>query len=193
VREISLPADEITTRDGIPVTTVARTLLDLASVLDRQRLAHAVGEAEKRLLADSPSLPVLIERHRGARGLATLRAILGARRIGLDVPKSELEIEFQSFLRARGLPSPEVNAWVEVGGRMFEIDCLWREQRLAVELDSREHHSDRLAFERDRARDSALLALGIRTLRVTARRLATDADRLELELRAAASGRGCGR
>lgn len=180
-----LPADEITTHEAIPVTTVARTLLDLAAVLDRDRLAHAVGKAERRLLADSPSLPDLVARHRGRRGLATLRAVLAERRIGIDVPASELEIEFQTFLRERGLPRPEVNAWIEAGGRMFEIDCLWRAEGLAVELDSRAHHDDGESFESDRARDMVLLAAGLRTARVTSRRLRLAPDALERELRAA--------
>ena len=128
-RRVSLAPDEITIEDGIPVTTVARTLLDLASVLDRDRLAQAIGAAEKRRLTDSPSLPVLIERHRGARGLATLRTVVEDRRLGLDVPASELEIEFAAFVRRRGLPGPEVNAWLELGGHWFELDCLWRARR----------------------------------------------------------------
>ncbi len=193
VVQLSLAPDEITTEDGIPVTTVARTLLDLASVLDHERLVQAVGAAEKRLLADSPSLPVLIERHRGARGLATLRTIVADSRLGIDVPASELEIEFATFVRRRGLPAPEVNAWLEVDGRWFELDCLWRTHGLAVELDSREHHADAGSFERDRARDTALLSIGVRTARVTARRLRVDPDGLERELRSALSGSGFGR
>jgi len=187
VHRSRLAPDEVTELDGIPVTTVARTLLDLASVLDRHRLEHAVGEAEKRLLGSSPSLPELIERHRGARGLATLRRVLDHRRIGLDVPESELELEFLAFVAERGLPRPEVNVWIEAGERRFRVDCLWREQGLAVELDSRAHHDDGGSFERDRRRDTALLALGVRTARVTARRLVLDRDGLDLELRAVLS------
>lgn len=189
--EIALWPDEVTVEDGIPVTTVARTLLDLAGVLHPYRLAQAVASAERRLLADSPSLPELIKRHRGARGLAQLRAILADRRLGLDVPESELELEFVSFLAERGLPAPELNAWVESGGRRYRLDCLWRDQRFAVELDSRKWHADDDSFESDRARDLALLSIGIRTGRVTARRLRTDPDGLERELVAAlATGPG---
>ena len=183
--EFALWPDETTVEDGIPVTTVARTLLDLAAVLDRHRLGHAVATAEKRLLADSPSLPVLIERHRGARGMAALRAVVADRRLGLDVPASELEVEFGAFLAERGLPAPERNVWMRIGGADYELDCLWRRERLVVELDSRAHHSDALAFERDRARDAALLAAGLRTVRVTARRIRADGDLLERQLWAA--------
>ena len=161
---------------------MARTLLDLAAVLDRHRLAQAVGTAEKRVLTDSPSLPVLIERHRGARGLTNLREILANTRLGLDVPASDLEVEFGAFLAERGLPAPERNVGMRIGGADYELDCLWRRRALVVELDSRAHHSDPLAFERDRARDAALLAAGLRTVRVTARRIRADRDLLERQL-----------
>jgi len=182
---IRLAADETTTEDGIPVTTVARTLLDLAGVLDRHRLAQVVAAAERRRLADSPSLPELAARHRGARGLAALREILTNARLGSDVTESELEIAFAAFVAERGLAAPELNVWVEAGGRSYRLDCLWRDAGLAVELDSRAHHHDPVAFEADRARDAALLAIGVRTMRVTARRLRADGDRLEGELRSA--------
>ena len=189
--EFALWPDEVTVEDGIPVTTVARTILDLAGVLDPDRLAQVVGEAERRRLADSPSLPELVERHRGARGLASLRAILADRRVGIDVPASELEVEFVAFIRERNLPRPELNAWLEVGAHRFKVDCLWRERGFAVELDSREWHDNDDSFESDRARDLALLSIGIRTGRVTARRLRTDPDGLERELLAAlATGPG---
>ncbi len=183
--EFALWPDEVTVEDGIPVTTVARTILDLAGILDPDRLAQAVGEAERRRLADSPSLPELVERHRGARGLATLRTILADRRVGIDVPASDLEVEFAAFIRKRNLPRPELNAWLEVGAQRFKIDCLWRERGFAVELDSREWHDNDDSFETDRARDLALLSIGIRTGRVTARRLRSNPDGLERELLAA--------
>ena len=182
---IGLARDEVTVQNGIRVTTVARTLLDLAGVLDRHRLAQAVGTAERNLLADSPSLTELIERHRGARGLTNLRTILADQRLGLDVAESELELEFAVFLADRGLPRPELNVWIEAGGRRYRLDCLWPAAGLVVELDSRTHHGDPVSFEADRARDAALLAVGLHTMRVTGRRLRADADGIESELRAA--------
>ena len=182
---IGLARDEVTVQNGIRVTTVARTLLDLAGVLDRHRLAQAVGTAERNLLADSPSLTELIERHRGARGLTNLRTILADQRLGLDVAESELELEFAVFLADRGLPRPELNVWIEAGGRRYRLDCLWPAAGLVVELDSRTHHGDPVSFEADRARDAALLAVGLHTMRVTGRRLRADADGIESELRSA--------
>jgi very-short-patch-repair endonuclease len=180
----ALRADETCVPDHLPATTVARTLLDAAVVVDHERLARAVSEAERRGLGDSPSLPELIARNPGARGLANLRAILADERIGMDLARSELEIRFLAFIRDRDLPRPEVNVPITARGRRIVVDCLWREARLVVELDSRAHHSGWRAADADRARDFALVAAGMRTARVTWRRLHQDAGRLEAELRA---------
>ena len=120
----ALREDETCLLDHLPATTVARTLLDAAAVVDRERLARAVSEAERRGLGDSPSLPELIARHPGARGLTNLRAILADSRLGLDVALSELEIRFLAFLRDRDLPRPEVNVRSRsAGGGWRSIAC----------------------------------------------------------------------
>ena len=181
----SFEPDETTVRDAIPTTTVARTLLDLAAVVPVHRLEWAVAEAERRRLADSPSLPELLERYPRRRGVVALRAILADRRLGLDVPRSELEARFLAFLDRHGLPRPERNARIELSDRVFEVDCLWRESGLAVELDGRAWHSDPDAFEEDRARDRGLVAAGWRPIRVTWRHLHRAPERLASELRAA--------
>ena len=200
VHEGALQADETTVHDGIPVTTVARTLLDLAAVVSPGRLAAMVNEAERRRLADSPSLPELLERHRGARGIAALRSILADRRTGVDVTRRELEARFLEFVHERDLPHPELNPTLDVDGRRFEPDCLWRSSRLIVELDSHAYHSGRSEFEGDRARDRALLVAGLITIRVTWRQLHDEPDRLDRDLRAvlerrdaAGATRACGR
>jgi very-short-patch-repair endonuclease len=169
-----LPLDEVTRLDGIPITTVARTLLDLAAVLDRHRLARAIDEAEVRGLSDRLSLPALLERYARRRGTAKLRAILAGKRIGLDIPRNDLEIEFLSLVDGHRLPRPEVNAWLTVGERSFQIDCLWRAARLIVELDGRAVHGTATAFEADRERDRILIADGWRVIRVTWRQLIDD-------------------
>lgn len=180
-----LERDETTSRDRIPTTTVARTLLDLAAVLPVHRLEAAVAEAERRRLSDPASLPELLERYRGRRGLVALRAIVADRRLGRDVPRSELELRFLAFLDRRGFPRPELNAPVVVGGRAIEADCVWRESRLAVELDSHQWHANPDAFEDDRARDRALVAAGWRPMRITWRHLHHAPEQLERELKAA--------
>jgi very-short-patch-repair endonuclease len=189
MHESELPADELTVIDGIPVTTVARTLLDLAAVMPPHLVQQAAGQAERRLLADSPSLPELLERHRGRRGIAELRRVLADSRLGLDLSRSELEDRFIAFVEARGLPRPQVNAAVHLGGRRFEVDCLWRDRRLVVELDSRAFHLDPVAFENDRARDRALIGAGFRTIRITWRQLEREPDALAADLRTTLSRR----
>lgn len=186
-----LPVDETFTRDGIAVTTVARTLFDLASVLRRDRLEQAMSRAEARGFADSPSLPDLMERYPGRRGIANLRAILAEERLGLDMTRSELEIRFLEFLRDCDLPRPEINVRLDVGRGWIEVDCLWRDAGLVVELDSRAHHGDARAFEADRVRDRVLTVTGFRCVRVTWRQLHDTPEALAADLRstlAAAKG-----
>ena len=183
-----LRSDEVTVLRGIPVTTVARTLLDLAVVLGRRQVERAVHEAEVRRLDDSRSLQELVARHPRRRGVATIKAILAAGRIGSTVTHSELEARFVSFLDALGLPRPEVNASLQVAGRWVEADCLWRAQRLIVELDGHAFHATTGAYERDRARDRSLHAGGWMVVRITWRQLHDDPDALATDLRSLLGG-----
>lgn len=179
----NVPADETTIHDGIPVTSVSRTLLDLAAVLPSHRLERAMEEAESRRLLDPLSIDDLLARHPRRRGTAALRAILSQRRVGSGVTRSELEDRFLAFLDANGLPRPEVNVSLKVRGRWLECDFVWRSVRLIVELDGRATHNTTAGFERDRARDRALNADGWRVVRVTWRHLHADGRRLEADLR----------
>lgn len=178
-----LRADETTTEDGIPVTTVSRTLLDLAAVLNRRRLERALREAEVRRLGDPTSLAILIDRHHGRRGTASLRAILAAGRLGENATRSELEERFLALVDRAALTRPEVNARVEVVGRALECDCLWRTERLVVELDGHAFHAPASAFEVDRARDRALQVAGWRVVRFTWRQLEKEAGKVVEDLR----------
>ncbi|HKJ37027.1 MAG TPA: type IV toxin-antitoxin system AbiEi family antitoxin domain-containing protein [Solirubrobacterales bacterium] len=178
----ALPADETTTHDGIPTTTVARTLFDLASVLDPYRLEQALAQAELRRYADSPSLPQLIARYPGHRGVASLKRALGAGAAERGVTESPLEDLFQEFLIARGLERPELNPAVDLGHRVVRPDGLYRQLGLVIELDGRSVHQRRRAFESDRLRDRELLVAGLRTVRVTSEQLRQDPDGLEGDL-----------
>ena len=157
-----LPPDEVSTHEGIPVTTVGRTLLDLAGVLPRDQLRRATEQAEFLRLADDTSLDALLARYPRRIGTASLRAL---RQAGLTktLTRSELEERFLAFLDAHDLPRPSVNCAVEG----FEVDFHWPGQRLIVELDGRAAHHTLTAFERDRARDRALQAAGWRVVRIT--------------------------
>jgi hypothetical protein len=122
----SLPSDEVTTKDGIPVTTVPRTLFDLATVLRPRQLERALGEAEAMRLWDELSLLDLLRRYPRRAGSRAIRAVLEARNAGAKVFRSDLEVAFLEFLDRFGFPEPELNAEVEG----FEVDAVWREQRV---------------------------------------------------------------
>lgn len=161
------PAD-IGKVDGIPTTSVPRTLLDLAADGATRDLEQAVAEASARRLLRHQDLLSLLARHRGHKGMRTLRALLDAD-AGPALTRSEAEERLLTLVRAAGLPPPETN--VRVGP--FEVDFLWRESRLIVEVDGFAFHSSREAFERDRARDAELLGRGFRVLRLTWRQIVT--------------------
>jgi len=178
IRESALPDDEITTYDRIPVTTPARTLLDLAAVLTPQQLERAATEAEIRRLGSPTSLADLVARYPTRKGTAALRKLLAARDIGRNITKQELELRFLSFLDAHRLPRPHINH--EVAGK--EVDCVWPQQQLIAELDGFATHGTRRAFEQDRARDRALLLAGYRVTRITWRQLTEQPQALATEL-----------
>jgi len=179
-----LPGDERTVLDGIPVTTVPRTLLDLAAILQRHQLETAINNAEVLRLTDPLSLPQLLGRYPGRRGTAALRGALNEAALGAGITRSELERRFQDFVARIGLPRPELNAPLHIAGRWIEVDCLWRAQRVAVELDSRTFHGTAAAFERDRSRDRRLQVEGWTPVRITWRQLERDAPEIEADLRA---------
>jgi very-short-patch-repair endonuclease len=182
VYQSTLAADELTTAHGIPVTTVPRTLIDLAAVLPKDQVERAVHEAEFQRLPDSLSLVDLVARYPGRRGIATIRAILASLDSGLKLTRSELESRFLALAEAAGLPCPEVNARLFIGGRWLECDCVWRPQRLVVELDGRAAHATAVAFERDRGRDRALHAQGWRVVRITWRQLHNESRSIAADL-----------
>jgi hypothetical protein len=184
VHTASLAGDERTVEAGIPVTTVARTLLDLAAVLQLHQLNRALERAEALRLAGPTPLVALVARHRGRRGAARLRQALEQGRVLPAVTKSELERRFLTFLEKAGLPRPRTNVWLEIAGEWIEVDCVWSEQRVIVELDSRAYHQTGAAFERDRERDRRLLAAGWRVARVTDHAMEAGPRELQAELAA---------
>ena len=151
--------DERTEIDGIPVTTAFRTLLDLTRCLNDRELQRALDETERLGIAETPSLASLLQRHErrpGTRRLANLQP-------DPAITRSELERRFVEMVEREGLPRPETNVLVEG----YEVDCVWREQRVVVELDGYAFHRTRRSFERDRARDLALTAAGYRPVLIT--------------------------
>jgi hypothetical protein len=184
LHRIALPADELTTFEGLRVTTVSRTIFDLASVLTDARLEWAIAEADKAERDFTPSLQTLLERYAGRRGTARLRRVVA--RIATHGPRmlrSEVEADFLDLVLDLDPPA-ETNAWVQAGERSYECDALWRHAWLIVELDSCQHHSDWAAQERDREKDRALVRHGWTVIRVTARMLAFGRAQLRTDLEA---------
>jgi very-short-patch-repair endonuclease len=171
---------EGTERAGIPVTTVARTLFDLAEVVDREQLRRAWEEADRLGLLELRAVERVCERGYGRHALRPIRPLLAAARAPAFT-RSPLEDRFAEFCREHldGLPTPLTNVSI----LDHEVDAYWPPQRLVVEMDSWEFHGHRAAFERDRARDAALQAAGYRVIRLTHRQLETEAPRIATQLR----------
>jgi len=178
-----LSPDEVEAVERIPVTGLSRTLLDLSALLSRERLEQALNEAEVLGLTDRISVPALLERYPRRRGTATLRAILSDVQKARGVTRRELERRFAEALASTDLPRPHRNADVAVAGRFYEVDCLWRAQRLIVELDGRFVHGTWRTSERDRERDRLLVADDWRVVRITWRQLRDDAPAVVADLR----------
>lgn len=179
-----LPEDEVTKAHGIPVTTPARTIFDLAGILSRREAERALEQSEVRQLSDHTPLSVLIDRPPRRHGAPVIRAILNRRATEQGITRSEIEERFLSFIDRKRLPRPERNAHVHTAARLVEVDCLWRRARLVAELDGHAAHATHEAWERDRARDRALAVAGWTVLRVTWRQLHETPAELASELRA---------
>jgi very-short-patch-repair endonuclease len=169
-----LGKEDVTVHEGIPVTTVARTLLDLADVLNRQALKRAIDEAEYLRLLDMTALIAAVDRNPGRSGAKLLEAAGGA----LELTESVLEDRFLAMVERRGLARPRVGAWVAG----YRVDFHWPEAKLVVELDGFAAHGTRARFESDRRRDRRLGREGVRTIRLTASALTYDEDAIADEL-----------
>jgi hypothetical protein len=156
-------------RDGIPVTTVARTLLDLAEVVRPHQLDRALEAAERLGLFDLSSIERLIARSHGRHGLRAMQIALRDYRPPAFT-RSELERRFLHLCKEAGLPCPAANLFIAGA----EVDMSWPDRRLVVELDGHDSHRTHAAFERDRERDTSLQLAGYRVLRITHRRLEAE-------------------
>jgi very-short-patch-repair endonuclease len=169
VRRSHIDRRDLRSRHSMVLTSPPRTILDLAPLLDEYELERVVAEAQDRRRASEPELRAQLERNRGRRGNARLRAILdlpgGPRRT-----RSPAERALLRLLRAHAIGGFETNATV-VG---FEVDFVWREQRLVIEVDGYDAHAGRVAFERDRL--ATLRAHGFGMVPVTGRQIRDDAQ-----------------
>jgi len=161
-----LHSEDIAVREGIPVTSVARTILDLAAQLSQDSLTRLIEESDRRELFDLRALDRAIARRPRVAGVVRLRAVLTAYRGTADT-RSRLERDFRALIARAGLPEPQFN--VVVAG--LTVDVYWPQWKLVVELDGDPYHNNPSAFESDRLRDATLQKADIRVLRVTGDRL----------------------
>jgi Protein of unknown function (DUF559) len=180
-----LPADEVTVEEGIPVTTVPRTIFDLAATEPAEVVESLIREMEFLELRDALSLRDLVRRYPRRRGVARVRLALdrikdepeGRRRRGL-------EERFAPFLRRRDLPIPCFNDWITANGKRYQVDCHWPEVKEIVELDGWQGHKTRTAFREDRARDRRLRVAGYHVTRLTWNQLEDEPEAVAADLRA---------
>jgi very-short-patch-repair endonuclease len=154
--------DEITKHDGVPITTPARTLVDLAGCLNSRELERALAETFALRLASRSKVAAIAGRYAGRPGVRRLQDLLDAgSRPALT--RSQAEEQFLTLVRKAQIRDPEVNTRIE----RFEADFLWRAERLVVEIDGRAFHSSNRSFEQDRRRDAVLVGAGYGVMRVT--------------------------
>jgi very-short-patch-repair endonuclease len=177
-----LPADEVTEREGIPVTTVPRTIIDFAATERPEAVESALRQAEFHRLHDRLSLPDLLDRYPRRAGTRAVRLALERLRESSGRVETPLEERFLPFLDRHRLPRPQFNAWLEVGGSRYRVDCLWPAQRHVVELDGWASHGTRSAFRDDRARDRHLHVAGYGITHLTWSQLDDEPEAIAADL-----------
>lgn len=175
----TLARRDVTTIDGIPCTSTARTLLDLADVVDRQALTRACEQAEILRSFNRRELVALLERSPGRQGAPVLQAIVERHAPEPTRTRQELERCFLELCERGGVQRPSVNAHVEG----LEVDFSWAAHRVIAETDGFAVHGTRSAFERDRHRDQRLLLAGWRIARFTWRQVTESPEEVAQTLR----------
>lgn len=167
------------------MTTVPRTIFDLAATEPVDVVKEMLRESEFRQLWDRLSLWDLLERYPGKRGSRTVRlALERLKEEPVGRKRSRLEERFAPFLRLHHLPLPRFNDWILASGKRFRVDCHWPNVREVVELDGWEGHGTRSAFREDRARDRALRVAGYSITRITWAQLDDEPEAVAADLRA---------
>ncbi|HST68639.1 MAG TPA: type IV toxin-antitoxin system AbiEi family antitoxin domain-containing protein [Solirubrobacterales bacterium] len=182
---LQLPADEVVIEERVPVTSVPRTIFDLAAIEPVDVVQNMLREAEYLELWDRLSLWDLLERYPGKRGSRRVRAALERLNEEPEGRKcSPLEERFAPFLRRHRLPLPRFNDWILLGERNFKVDCHWTGTGQIVELDGWESHKTRTAFREDRARDRRLRVAGYTVTHITWNQLDDEPEAIAADLRA---------
>lgn len=172
----TLPASERTTHEGVPVTTVHRTLLDLASRIGRGQLEAAINAADKLDLTNPEQLRAALDDFAHRPGVTTLRRVLDRRTFTFTA--SELERWFLPLARAAGLPRPLTSRYVNG----FEVDFYWPDLGLVVETDGLRYHRTPATQARDRLRDQTHARAGLTPLRFTHEQIRYDSRRVRATL-----------
>lgn len=176
-----LRPDEVIVHDDIPVTTVPRTIFDLAAGTP-EAVEPALRQAEYLRRTDPLSLPHLLERHPGHRGNRAIQAALARLRETPGHTRGTFEDRFLLFVDRHRLPRPHFNPWITIGPDRFQVDCLWPDRRQIVELDGWSAHGTRTAFRDDKARDRKLAAHGYTVTRIPWSALDDEADQVAADL-----------
>jgi very-short-patch-repair endonuclease len=160
---------DIRVREGLRVTAPARVALELATYLDTSPLEQLLARATVEHSVTEADLVATLRRYPEYPGAGILRAAM-QRAEGPSLTRSQAESSLLHLIRHAALPPPSTN--VRIG--RYEVDFLWREAQLVVEVDGYSFHRDRAAFERDRRRDAALMAAGMRVMRFTWRQIVEE-------------------
>lgn len=167
VHEGKLMADEVVRVRGIPVTSVPRTMFDLAGMLKEREVERAWNEMEVREYTGRLSVPDLLERYPGRKGSLLLTRLANRKTLPVGITRNDLEEAFLALIDRFGLPRPRMNVHLAVRDRFYEVDCLWEDRKVAIELDGGAAHGTTKAFQKDRERDRILTAEGYTTTRIT--------------------------
>lgn len=180
---------------GIPCTSPARAIVDLAGVYGEAQLREAVERAATEGLLDLAAIEAILASGPPRRGAPCLRKVLAAWRPVAEKAKyatfrSLFEAKLLPLIVTAGLPLPRVNSLVRTAERVLEVDFLWDHERFVVEADSRRHHALEVAFDRDHLRTRELIAAGYGVLRVTWREAEQEAPAIFAVLRQELAHRG---
>jgi very-short-patch-repair endonuclease len=182
-RADALPACDLRWLQALRVTSPERTVVDLCLVASSEDVIATADEFLRRKRVSLNALQSVISRHSGRTHVRILQDLLARYRAGECPTESELESRALDIIRAAGLPLPTKQVPVLVAGRLARLDFFYPDRGLVIEADSYEHHSDPVAFERDRARRNALAARGLQVLQWTWRAICDQPDQLCEELR----------
>jgi very-short-patch-repair endonuclease len=173
----TLRREDVTTRHGIPCTTVARTLLDLADVVPPRQVERALEQAEILRVFDLAAIEDVLGHANGRRGAGVLRELLTELRDEPGLTANDLEDRYLALCRAAGLPEPDVNRWIAIDDSPpIRADFVWTTSRLIVETDGWGSHGTRQRFESDRRRDQRVRLAGWEPVRYTRRQVLREPD-----------------